>query len=185
MKVLKEKITIFFKALSDTDAKHDLYNYIWKNYNKKISYYIKSFLNVDRHDINDVTQEVMIKVYKNLESYDFNYAFSTWIYRITRNHCIDLLRKKKVNLENLTDKHSTKKHTPENSLIDLELKNSINAALNSLDDTEREISFLHFYEGLKYKDISKIIDMPVGTIKYRMSQIKKQLKKKLEADYEN
>jgi len=137
-------------------------------------------------DAEDLMQEIMLKVYQNMEKYNPIYSFNTWVYIIARNHCIHSLEKKKRVKKSKfeegvkTDTNLTM-DTPENRLIHQELHNEIDNFLEKLEPAYRQMAYLRFYEGFTLKKIAQIVDVPTGTVKSRLHLIRKTLKKKLEA----
>ena len=162
-----------------------LYQDIWNEYYKRIHYYVSSIIGIGNNNTEDLVQEIMFKVYEKLSSYINKYAFSTWIYTIARNHCYDFLRKKNTNSKFIVENFISIEESPEENVLKEELKNKIRFIINNLHKDEREIVFLYFYEKMSYKQIKIITDIPVGTIKYKMSIIKEKLKYELEDYYEN
>ena len=75
------------------------YKYIIERYEKKLLGYIRRILFVSKEDAEDILQDVFIKAYKNINSYDSKYSFSSWIYRIAHNESVSFLRKKKKIIE--------------------------------------------------------------------------------------
>ena len=90
--MLKEKFLVFIKSSFRTDKKNELFTYIWQNYRKKISFYISNLIPVSHPQFEDLFQEVMLKIYNNLQTFDPSHSFKAWIYTISRNHCLDFLK---------------------------------------------------------------------------------------------
>lgn len=184
MKNLKEKLNIVLKTLFDNEDKNSLYKYIFDNYYKRINYFIKTIYPASRDNSVDITQEILIKIYKNIDKYDFRGSFSTWVYTIARNTCIDYQRKNRITIiETFKEPEHPLKITDQ--IMEKELKSLINNAIKKLDRKDQEIIYLFYFENMKYKEISKITSKPVGTLKFRMHSIKKKLKIYLEDYYDN
>jgi RNA polymerase sigma-70 factor, ECF subfamily len=120
-------------------------------------------------DAQDVHQEAFLKVYKKLEGFRFECAFSTWVYRIATNVCLDLLRRKRAraedgaiesNADNLLSRVSDNKpvNNPEQQLLRQELGAHIARALQRLTPRERLVFELKHFEGLKLQQVSEILD---------------------------
>ena len=160
----------------------DLFDEIWAEYYPKITVFLRTSFGVGSPE--DLVQEIMLKVFKNLGSYSPAYSFNTWIYSIARNHAIDAMKKedtarrtmKAVRREAETSPWSGQ--TPETILLDKQLRLDIAGYIENLPGIEREISFLKFHENLKYKQISRITGIPAGTVKYHVHNIKSKF-----ADY--
>lgn len=138
-------------------------------------------------DAKDISQEVFIKVYKNLEKFDGKSAFSTWVYRITVNTCIDFLRKTKntVSLDNNLEfedgSHTSMQYkdtspTPEEQAIKNEKKSEIENAINHLSFEHKLILTLRDIQGLSYNEISEITNLSLGTVKSRLARARNSLK---------
>jgi RNA polymerase sigma-70 factor (ECF subfamily) len=148
----------------------------------------------DKEESADLTQEVFLKVFRNIEKYEHTYAFYTWLYRITVNCCIDYLREKKRRIAKfpLTPIYSNdgaaetkeveipdERFGPENRAINLELNRTLNEALGSLPENLRSIIVLKEVEGLSYAEIADIVKCSLGTVKSRMHRARVQLKEYL------
>jgi RNA polymerase sigma-70 factor (ECF subfamily) len=147
-----------------------------------------------RQEAEDVVQETFLRVYTNLDRYDENQKFSTWIYRIATNLCIDRLRKRKPTYSidaELTDSEGTDWHamlasedpSPETELILSETQQHIREAIESLPDKYKSIVVLRYLHDLSLQEISDILEMPVTTVKTRVHRGREFLRKKLESEY--
>lgn len=143
-------------------------------------------------DAMDVSQEVFLRVWKNLGSYQFDAAFSTWLFRIASNACIDFLRAKKrrndVSLTMQDENDGEDKELavpdetplPEEQLLAKEQQRAVMKAMSELPPDFREILQLRVVEGLPYEEIAEILDIKVGTVKSRLARARNQLRKNLE-----
>ncbi len=144
----------------------------------------------DEQEAEDLKQEVFVKVFRSLPSYEHTYAFYTWMYRITQNCCIDRIRKiKRQALEiSLTPRpdedgqdapreHSIPDETyvPEKEALNNELKATIEAALAKLSPKLREIIVLKEQEGLSYEEIGAMLHCSRGTVKSRLFRAREKL----------
>lgn len=145
----------------------------------------------NRHEAEDVVQDTFLRVYKNLERYDENQKFSTWIYRIGTNLCIDRLRKRKpvysldaeMNEQEGIDGYAlipSDDRTPETELMLSETKEMIREAIDSLPAKYKSVMVLRYLNELSLQEISEVLDMPVTTIKTRVHRGREFLRKKLE-----
>lgn len=143
------------------------------------------------HEAEDVTQETFLRVYTNLDRYDPNQKFSTWIYRIATNLSIDRIRKHrpKFSLDaemndrenlNLYATLPDKERTPEEQVIAGELQQKVQEAISSLSPSYRTIMILRYIEDLSLQEISEILQLPVTTIKTRIHRGREALRKKLQ-----
>ncbi len=157
-------------------------NDIWNEFYPKLTVYLKT--TYTGIDIEDMVQEILEKVYRKFHTYDPRFSFNTWIYSIARNCVVDSFRKRSSRLKTLSavkerELHvsSVKNKSPEEISIDKDIKEGIASFIKSLPDKEREIMYLKFYEALTYKEISRILKMPAGTVKYLVHTIKKKAEK--------
>jgi RNA polymerase sigma-70 factor (ECF subfamily) len=113
----------------------------------------------------DVYQEAFLRVFRNLHSFRFDCSFTTWLYRIVTNICLDHLRKRKVRREepagdgefDLLDAVEERRadNNPQRKLLTGELKNRIQAALDALTPRERLVFELRHYQGLRLRAIGE------------------------------
>ena len=151
----------------------------------------------DREESTDLTQEVFLKVYRNIHKYEHAYAFYTWLYRITANCCIDYFRssKRKVQKVSLSqvDGNSQQDNArdyeipderfgPELNLMNSELRETLNEAIGQLSENLRSTIFLKEIEGFSYAEIAEISECSIGTVKSRMHRAREELRDALTAD---
>lgn len=171
---------------ADTRAYRELYD----DYVEKIGGIARSYLGID--DVEDVVQEVFIKVYKNIKKFRGDSSLSTWIYRITVNVCKDMLGKKHRRKEVLTsfgEEEDDEKNKIKEPVDDLqpsdELMRDLSAeeilkAIDSLSKEDRLLINLREIEEMSYEQIAEIMDKPVGTVKSRLHYARERLKGILE-----
>ena len=142
------------------------------------------------HEAEDIAQEAFIRAYVNIHSFDNNRKFSTWLYRIATNLSIDRLRKRKpdfyleTNIKGTDglDMHSqlaTNRQLPEEEVQNLELQSYIHQQIVSLPKIYRTIIMLRYLDEFSLKEISEILDIPLGTVKTRIHRGREALRKKL------
>jgi RNA polymerase sigma-70 factor (ECF subfamily) len=143
----------------------------------------------NRHDSEDIVQETFMRVYMNLNHYDENQKFSTWIYRIGKNLCIDLLRKKKgahsldVGMNDdqektFYDKLPSDDISPENRVLLTEMQEQMRRVIEKLSDKYKAVVTLYYLHELSLQEISEVLGMPVTTVKSRLHRGREQLRKK-------
>lgn len=144
-------------------------------------------------DAADLAQEVFIKVYRYIKNFKEESSFSTWIFRITKNVCLDELRKRKnkhiisldeeikLNDGEVVRQIESKDDTPEMLAEKKEIRELINNAIDDLSAEHRIVIILRDIQGFSYEDISKIIECPEGTVKSRINRARKALKQKLKS----
>jgi len=179
MENIRKKILLWKAGLTGRDT---VLEEIWRTYHPKLQVYVRNF-GYGIPDESDMVSEILLKVFEKLHSYNARYAFSTWIYTLARNTVIDRMRKDRPEQGNIEEREPWHERTPEA----LEMENTeqalIRDAVAELNSANRELIYLHYYEELGYRDISRITGIPEGTIKYRMSESRKILKKKLERSF--
>ncbi|NMA95647.1 MAG: sigma-70 family RNA polymerase sigma factor [Clostridiales bacterium] len=139
------------------------------------------------HDAQDLTQEVFLKAYRSLGSFKGRSQFSTWIYRIAYNTCIDNHRSKKpedFEMSSMDDEEShmqfsSKDDRPEDRLLTKERQEIIQECINQLRPEYRSAIILRDIQGHSYEEIAKILDIPLGTVKSHISRGRTDLRKSL------
>ncbi|MCK5286001.1 MAG: RNA polymerase sigma factor [Candidatus Pacebacteria bacterium] len=165
----------------------DYFLLLVRRYEEKLTRYISRISNLDKDEIEDVLQDIFIKVYKNLNAFDTSLKFSSWIYRISHNEVISNYRKFKNKakvisfdtdgefIKNIADELDIEK---EFNLEDL--KKNISLILNKMDLRYREVLILRFMEGNNYNEISDILKKPEGTVATLLNRAKKQFSQIIE-----
>ncbi|MBW5448205.1 RNA polymerase sigma factor SigW [Cohnella sp. CFH 77786] len=154
-------------------------------------YHLAYRMTGNRQEAEDVVQDTFLRVFKNLERYDENQKFSTWIYRIATNQCIDRLRKRRnvYSLDAESSDHEgldgyammpSDERTPESELIQSETQRLIHQAIETLPVKYKSVMVLRYLQDLSLQEISEVLDMPVTTIKTRVHRGREFLRKKLE-----
>ena len=130
----------------------------------------------------DLEQEVYCKVWKNAEKYEEKGMFSAWIRTISANLSKDYLKssQKKLSDNSTTDENvisfvKCKKETPEEELLKIERQKTITKAINKLKPKFKEVIMLYEIENKSYEEISQKIKCPIGTVKSRLYNAKKEL----------
>ena len=138
-------------------------------------------------DAKDVSQNVLIKIYNNLSNFKGDSLFSTWIYRITVNTCIDEIRKyKRKNEVSIDDEDKGVGRniqdpalSPEQNIIASEGLNAILEAVKELPEEYSTVITLRDIQGFAYSEIAEITDCSLGTVKSRISRARGKLKELL------
>lgn len=147
----------------------------------------------DKEEARDVAQEAFVKVYKYLDHFKGDASFYTWLYRITVNICIDVLRKKgSKGDEHVEFDESVKLDTseagigalgtrlgtnPQKSVLRRELAERITSAMQSIPSAHRQILLLREVEGMSYEDLSRILEIPKGTVMSRLFHARLKMQK--------
>ncbi|MDC7125191.1 MAG: sigma-70 family RNA polymerase sigma factor [Spirochaetales bacterium] len=168
----------------------DQFNKIWNEYYPKLTVFLRTSFQIS--DPDDLVQEIMMKVFKNLNRYNNQYSFNTWLYTIARNHTIDSIRKQSTIRKTEEAAISQAKilpfsseTTPEQIAIKKELQRAVADYIKELPELQRQIAFLRFHEDLKYSEIGKITGIPEGTAKYHIHNIKKDFEQFYGEHYED
>lgn len=142
-------------------------------------------------EADDIAQEVFLKVYTKAGSFKGESSFSTWLYRITVNRCIDELRRRNnkiISYETefgeeeklkLKDVLASKETDITEELTQKELQDIIQKAMNSLPEKDRIILTLKEIEGLSYNEIAQIMKISLGKVKIWLFRARQKLKEKL------
>jgi RNA polymerase sigma-70 factor (ECF subfamily) len=139
---------------------------------------------LNQSDAQDISQEIFIKVFKNLHKYNGASKFSTWLYKLSYNQCIDWVRKNRrhyasSNIELEEFEIADCRAGPEDELLEKQKRETLRKAVYELKDKYRNILILFYYQSLSYEDISEILSMPVKTVETQLYRARQQLRKKL------
>jgi RNA polymerase sigma-70 factor (ECF subfamily) len=168
------------------------FSFLVERYEKKLKRYARKFL-ANPEDINDIAQEIFIKAYVNIKSFDIEKKFSPWIYRIAHNELVNLLKKKEKNpllffdADTLFPHPVSKEETDRKTQSD-EIKKLLDKCLNRIPSKYREPLLLFYMEELSYNEIAEVMRVPISTVGVRLKRGKRMLKNicdKLNLNYGN
>ncbi len=137
-------------------------------------------------DAEDVAQDAFLSAWENIGKFQFRSRFSTWLFRIVKNKClnhIDQYQRRKTDPTEIDDSQPwvpLDTVTPEEEALRTEEKNIVHAALAKLKDSHREILVLRELQELSYEEISEILGCTLGRVKSRLHEARKALKEELE-----
>ena len=142
-------------------------------------------------DAADVTQETFIRVFRTIDKFRGDASFSTWIYRVTSNLCLDWLRRRKRQAlssdtpvswehETVPREMADNSPNPEDLVTTAELRQEIQSALSQLESYHRLAVILRDVQGLSYEEVAGILNLPLGTVKSRINRGRRQLRKILQ-----
>ncbi len=147
-----------------------------KSYLKPIYSFVYRYVG-DEQEAEDITQEVFVKVWRNLKKFDQNKNFKTWIFSIAKNTSIDWLRKKKAipfsNFENeegeniLIETLANPAPLPNEILERIGITETLNAVMNQLIPKNRMVLFLRYNDHFTFREIAEVLGEPLNTIKSR------------------
>ncbi|MBI5221428.1 MAG: RNA polymerase sigma factor [Candidatus Magasanikbacteria bacterium] len=156
----------------------ELYSEIIRRYQTKLSHYLRKFFR-NQDELEDVLQEVFIKVYRNLYGFDIDKKFSSWIYRITHNEAINHLKKnfkKNISLDEQEWEIVDEKFDLNDHIDKKQLREKISEGLFSLKEKYREPLILYYFEQKSYEEISDILRLPRNTVGVLIMRGKEKLK---------
>jgi len=166
----------------------EYYLCLMKRYEDKLFNYILKISNISKEEAEDILQEVFIKVYQNLNDYDSNSKFSSWIYRIAHNATISAFRKKDVrpqsvpwDNEELINILKSTSNIEKDIIRQLTYKHILNI-IDRLPFKYKEVLILKFAENKDYREISDILRKPMGTIATLINRAKKSLNQELDKE---
>ena len=161
----------------------DAYVFIVERYEEKLLRYIMRISAGSREDAEDTLQDVFLSAYKNLNDFDQNLKFSSWIYRIAHNKVISHFRKVTARPKTMTYEGDSQLlnilASEEDIARNLEKKytaEQVRQTISQLDSRYREVLVLKFLEEKDYKEISDILQKPMGTVATLINRAKKQFK---------
>lgn len=172
----------------------DYFECLMERYEEKLFRYIRRITNLDKESAEDLLQEVFLKVYRNLNDYDPDFSFSSWVYRITHNEAISAIRKLKARPEtiNLKNDEGVDFLNIIPSDIDLrrdyirkELALKVRKLINQLPEKYRTVLILKFLEEKSYEEIADILQKPSGTVATLINRAKEQFRKLAEKHHLN
>ena len=172
------------KALETGDP--EAYNKLMKLYRDPIYFMLYEKIN-NQEVAKDLTIEALGKAFQKLHLYTPDFAFSTWLYTVARNHCIDYLRKNKlptVSLERMMVDDFGKRRSfdivskdldPSETLEKKQRVAILRRIIQRLKPKYRELVKLRYFKELSYEEISETLDIPLGTVKAQLHRSREQL----------
>ena len=174
----------------DQDASRDIVEMLHKPVLATIHRFLgRRFLT----EVEDIAQEVFLKIFRTLDRFDpgRGVKFTTWVFTFVRNHCFDILKKKRIltaslHGENLDGEERNweledpSERKPDEQMLDSELGRQIENAIQALSEEQRMVFVLREFEQLDLKSIADVMDCSEGTVKSRLHRAKEAMKQKLE-----
>lgn len=151
-------------------------------YEEKMMRYAKRFL-LDRDESRDLVQEVFVKAYVNIKSFDTARKFSSWLYRIAHNEFLNAIKKKsRIPVFSFFDTdalfpHPASEETADGDMEKKEMREMLDRSLAELHPKYREPVVLYYFEDMDYKEIAEVLQIPVSTVGVRLRRAKALLKK--------
>ena len=158
-----------------------VFGVLMERYEKRLLMYIRRISSVTIEEAEDILQDSFLKAYQNLNNFDNNLAFSSWIYRIVHNETISNWRKNKSrpqgNVVQVDDEFLERIVDTQDIQADIDkdiLKKTVADIMKDMNDKYREILILKYIEDKSYEEISDILKKPPGTVATHLSRAKKQ-----------
>lgn len=143
-----------------------------------------------REEIEDLTQEAFIKAFTSLASFNEEYSFSTWLYKIATNNAIDYVRKRKLQTFSINKPIESEESDysfelqdtepePDQELIAVQRKKMLDDAMESLPAKYRQVILMRHVDEKEYQEIAKTLKLPLGTVKAHIFRARELLYKQL------
>lgn len=165
-------------AKSVQSGQADLFGILVDRYEEKMKRYARKFL-YSSEDAEDTIQDIFLKAYENINSFDTKRKFSTWLYRIAHNELINSLKKKKTLPLFDLDKffpHYSHDNGLSQQIDRQDTRKIINQHLGQLEPKYREPVILYYLEELSYKEIADVLHVPISTVGVRIKRAKEAMK---------
>jgi RNA polymerase sigma-70 factor (ECF subfamily) len=166
------------------DGDQKAYAELMDRYRDAIYYMLLKMVN-NASDAEDLTIEAFGKAFKNIQQYAPNYAFSTWLFKIATNNCIDFIRKKKashVSLDQNDDEHEKASMDiqapvmdPEETMINEQKIKLMRSIVDKLKPRYRKLIELRYFKELSYEEIAEELELPIGTVKAQLFRARELL----------
>ncbi|MFZ4620363.1 MAG: RNA polymerase sigma factor [Bacteroidota bacterium] len=171
------------------------YRLILKKYHDQVYNLLYRMVH-DKDEVEDLTQEAFIKAFNSLKNFNEEFAFSTWLYKIATNNCIDYIRKKKLAtfsidkpLESKDGEYSFEipdtTYTPDKDLIAGQRTRILEEAVNALPEKYRQVILMRHTEDKDYQEIADELNLPLGTVKAHIFRAREILYKRLKKKIHN
>mgnify|MGYP004512873895 CR=1 FL=1 len=155
--------------------------------NQSLVYNLAYRMTANPDDAADLTQEAFLNAWRGLARFNGQSAFSTWLYRLTANACIDFLRREKrrsgLSMTLADDEEEDRqvqipdeRWSPERGLERRELQRAVQQGLSALSPDHRQVLLLREIEGLTYQEIAQCLDLEEGTVKSRLARARLSLR---------
>ncbi|QXV67144.1 sigma-70 family RNA polymerase sigma factor [Mucilaginibacter sp. 21P] len=151
----------------DEKTRNEAFNILLKKYQQKIYWHVRRMV-IDHDDADDITQDVFIKIWKNLPGFRNDAQLYTWMYRIATNECITFLNKKKqknnVSLDDVDYELSDTLSSSDQFSGD-KIQMKLQQAILTLPDKQRLVFNMKYFDDMKYEEMSEVLGTSVGALK--------------------
>jgi RNA polymerase sigma factor (sigma-70 family) len=179
------------KILDSGADQREKYKILWEYYYPRLMVYIKSFRKIPEYERPDVVSDILLKVSGNLQKYSRLYSLSTWVYNIAKHYALDLYRKtgklpQSVSVENIDAQADSGREQEDfaDALAHKDAAERCRQCINSLNEKDKRLIFLRYYEGLNAKEISVVEGISHSAVRQRLMAVKARVKNLLGEDYE-
>ena len=168
----------FHLVVKAREGSQKAYADLMQRYKDSIYFMVLKMVN-NKEDAMDLTVETFAKAFEKLDKYQPDYAFSTWLFRVATNNCIDFIRKKKLNttsIHGMTDDDGDEQPlqikadtlNPEETSIKKQQTEELKQLIDSLPPRYRNLITLRYFDELSYEEIALQLDLPLGTVKAQL-----------------
>jgi len=159
---------LIISKFADERTRDEAFGLLLKKYQQKIYWHVRRMV-IDHDDADDVTQDIFVKVWRNLEKFREDSQLYTWLYRIATNECITFLNKKKqkqnISLDNDSSSYLSETLADTSYFNGDKAQLKLQQALLTLPEKQRLVFNMKYFEDLKYDEISAILGTSVGALK--------------------
>jgi RNA polymerase sigma-70 factor (ECF subfamily) len=171
------------------------YKKLMKKYHDAIFNFVYRMVR-DREQVEDLTQEAFIKAFSSLKNFNEEYAFSTWLYKIATNNCIDYIRRRKLQMYSIDKPIESKdsdyvfelpddSYEADRDLISDQKAVLLHQAIDQLPEKYRRVIQLRHAEEKSYEEIAEILHLPIGTVKAHIFRARELLYRQLKHKIRN
>lgn len=183
-----------FKTISDEDAVTEYlrtqnvnyFNLLYDRYTGKVYSKCASMLR-DQEQAEDATQEIFVKILLSLSKFSGKSKFSTWLYSITYNFCIDIIRKNKKDITTQIDDFS-RLEVSDDTLFDAEIMETnihrLKEVLGEMNSEDKSILLMKYQDEMSIKDICEVIDKTESAVKMKILRAKERFLKIYQSKYQ-
>jgi RNA polymerase sigma-70 factor (ECF subfamily) len=161
-----------------------------QKYRKSVYYMLLKMVN-NTDDAEDLTQEAFAKAFNSLAKFDSKYAFSTWLFRIATNNCIDFIRKKRIQTVSIDTSYENDEGdsmsfdirdpnlNPNEVMLKQQRKEYLQKAVERLPAKYKRLVDLRYFQELSYEEVADELDLPLGTVKAQLFRARELLSQEL------
>lgn len=166
------------------------YETLLKKYRKSVYYMLLKMVN-NADDAEDLTQEAFAKAFNSLAKFDSKYAFSTWLFRIATNNCIDFIRKKRIQTVSIDTPYENDEGdsmsfdlpdpnlSPDDLMLKKQRKEYLGKAVERLPAKYKRLVQLRYFQELSYEEVAQELELPLGTVKAQLFRARELLSQEL------